>query len=158
VLAFLNHHLTRKQIEASFVTATLLFYCPRQHTLSYATAGHPPPLLRPATNPDALRKLDAVGSLPLGILPEVTYDTADVTLQPGDTVVLYTDGITEAFDPQQRMFGLAGIEAALTACTGEPTCAITHITEALRRHEAGVQPGDDQTLLVMQRTGEDTGV
>ena len=60
------------------------------------------------------------------------------------------DIITEAVAPAGRMFGIEGIEHSLTECTGEPQCAIEHITSILKNHEANVRPTDDQTLVVMR--------
>jgi serine phosphatase RsbU (regulator of sigma subunit) len=64
--------------------------------------------------------------------------------------VLYTDGITESMSPEGVMFGVEGIERALECCSGEPTCVPDSVTTALRDHEAGVRPGDDQTLVALR--------
>ena len=71
-------------------------------------------------------------------------------LDRGQTLVMYTDGIVEALNPQREMFGLEGIERALTKCSGEADCVINSITTALKEHEAGVRPGDDQTLVAIR--------
>jgi sigma-B regulation protein RsbU (phosphoserine phosphatase) len=94
--------------------------------------------------------LDRVGGVPLGILANVVYEQATITLDPGQTLLFYTDGITEALSPEGTMFGIHGIENSLTECTGEPDCAIEHITSTLRHHEENVRPTDDQTLVVMR--------
>ena len=91
-----------------------------------------------------------IGSLPLGIEPDVRYEQSTIGLDSGQTVVFYTDGITEAVSPEGRSFGVRGIERSLTECTGEPQCAIDHITSTLRHHEKNVRPSDDQTLVVMR--------
>ena len=63
---------------------------------------------------------------------------------------MYTDGITEAMNSKREMFGLEGIERALHECSGEPACVVQSITTALRAHEAGVRPGDDQTIVAVK--------
>ena len=104
------------------------------------------------TRPDdgwQMSRLDSVGGVPLGIIDDVPYETASIDLTPGQTLVLYTDGITEARCPEGHMFGIEGIERSLTTCTGEPDCVIHHITDALKDHERTVRPDDDQTIVVM---------
>ena len=81
---------------------------------------------------------------------DVIYETDTLQLHPGQSLVFYSDGITEALSPAGKMFGVAGIERSLIECTGEPDCAIQHITESMRKHEAGVRPNDDQTIVVMK--------
>jgi len=152
MLAYLNRHLSGKQIESSFVTAFLAFYCPKSHTITYARAGHNPPILRPRNGANVpMRDLGDVGGLPLGILPDETYEESAFVLEPNYTLVLYTDGITEAMNDSSDEFGIGGIEQSLVDCSGEPQCAIGHITQSLRQHESGMRPKDDQTILAIQR-------
>jgi len=94
--------------------------------------------------------LDAVGEVPLGIVEDVRYSESSVTLHPGQTLILYTDGITEAKRPGGEMFGVEGIERSLIHCSGAPECAISHISDALKGHQMEVRPNDDQTVVVMQ--------
>jgi sigma-B regulation protein RsbU (phosphoserine phosphatase) len=150
VMRHANDHLTSKGIESSYVTALFAIYDPPTQRLTYARAGHPPPLLKDPGPDSAIRRLDEVGSVPLGLLPDVEFENATVTLAPGQTLVLYTDGITEAMSPDRTMFGVEGIETALEHCTGAPDCVQTSVTEALLRHEAGVRPSDDQTIVALR--------
>ena len=100
--------------------------------------------------PVTLERLETVGGMPLGVMYGVEYENQAVELQPGQTLVYYSDGITEALSPKGRMFGVQGIERSLTECTGEPDCVINHITDTLKEHEKGVRPNDDQTIVVMR--------
>lgn len=157
---YLNRHLCAKRIEDAFVTAWGGIYDPATGRFEYGCAGHPPPLVRhtepaPGTEPGCVTilPLDQTGGLPLGILPDEAYATATATLEPGDTLVMYTDGITEARAPGGDFFGTSGIVEALTQCSGSPGCAIDTIGNAMRTHEAGARPQDDQTLVVMRRNG-----
>jgi sigma-B regulation protein RsbU (phosphoserine phosphatase) len=148
LLKHVNTHLSAKRIESSFVTAFLAIYDPSQRTLTYSRAGHDPPLLK--TRGSAIQRLDQIGGIPLGILPDVDYEEATITLQSGQTLVLYTDGITEARSPKGEMFSITGMEKALTTCTGEADCTVETITRSLLQHEGGVRPTDDQTLLAIE--------
>ncbi|MHC5023241.1 MAG: PP2C family protein-serine/threonine phosphatase [Planctomycetota bacterium] len=151
VLDHANQHLQAKKIENSFVTALLCIYDPPTKRLTYARAGHTPPVLMTKTGDGMhMDRLDGAGGVPLGILPDVTYEETSTQLTGGQTLVLYTDGVTEAFSPDGRMFGVEGIERSLTECTGEPDCVIDHVLQALQAHEAGTRPSDDQTLVVMR--------
>lgn len=153
VLAHVNRHLSEKRIESSFVTAFFAVYDPPTRRLTYARAGHNPPLLKQPGDGGRVSPLDHVGGIPLGVLSDTTYDDHAMTLDDGQTLVLYTDGITDAACPDGRMFGIAGLERALTACTGEPDCVVGSITSALTEHEDCIQPNDDQTLVAMRITG-----
>lgn len=152
VLRHLNSHLCDKRIEGTFVTAFLAIYDPRSRKLDYARAGHNPPLLKNAGAGGAVRRLDDVGGVPLGVMPDVEYEQATIMLNAGQSLVLYTDGITEAMNPRRTMFGIEGIERALVQCTGEPECVVSSVGSALQEHEAGVRPSDDQTLVIARVT------
>lgn len=150
LLRHANVHLAAKRIEQSFVTAFAAIFDPRTRRLTYSRAGHEPPLVKNAGSGGATFRLDEVGDVPLGVLDSVDYEVGEVQLEVGQTLVLYTDGITEARDPAGRFFGTEGIERALVECTGEPQCVIGSITGALKAHEAGRRPADDQTIVAMK--------
>jgi len=150
VLRYANRHLFSKKMEGTFVTAFLGSLDTEHHTFTYANAGHPPPLLKNSGPGGTVKRLDSVGGIPLGILDHVEFDDATIQLHPGQTLVLYTDGINEAMNPQGDMFGIAGIEKALEDCTGEPACVVHSITTALTEHQAGQRPSDDQTIVAVR--------
>ena len=147
---FANHHLHSKRIDGTFVTAFFAALDPKDHTLVYARAGHNPPLIKNAGSGGAVVRLDDVGGLPLGILEDASYEMGTRRLERGQTLVLYTDGITEAMNPKREMFGVEGIERALHECSGEPACVVNSIMTALRTHEAGTRPADDQTIVALK--------
>ncbi|MHC4126811.1 MAG: PP2C family protein-serine/threonine phosphatase [Planctomycetota bacterium] len=150
MLEHANQHLASKRIENSFVTAFLAVYDPTTRRLTYARAGHDPPLFRSAGTGASIRRLDDVGGAPLGVLSPMRYDEATVLLQPGQTLLLYTDGVTDARGPDGSMFGVGGIERALASCAGEPGRVVASIADPLSRHEGGIRPGDDQTIVAIR--------
>ena len=85
-----------------------------------------------------------------GVIDDVEFENATTTIMPGQTIVLYTDGISESFNPHREMFGVRGIERALHECSGEPACVVKSITESLKEHEAGERPSDDQTIVAVK--------
>lgn len=146
-LEFLNQKLFRRRIGNSFVTAFMGIYDPGTRTLRYANAGHPPPLIKDTLREHRMRFLDDIGGRPLGIFEEIGSDEGEVTLLPGETLVLFTDGITDARSPAGEFFGHDRIMSSLVDCNGQPACVIGSVTQALRRHEAGRRPRDDQTIV-----------
>ena len=142
VFEYLNKHLCAKRIFSTFVTAFTALYDPATRELRYSRAGHPPPLWRkPGSNGQVeVAELDAVGGLPLGIMAEETYEDAIITLEPGQTLTMYTDGIPETRSPDGSFFGIEGMVNALRACSGEADCAVDTIMQHTREHEAGEQP------------------
>lgn len=152
VLAYTNRRLIEARLENSFVTAFFAVYDPRSATLTYASSGHNAPLLKDGRT-GAVATLDGATTFPLGVLEAYEPRSARVTLRPRDTVVLYTDGITEAFDAERRMFGVEGLDRALTDCSGDPDCVISSVHAALYRHTGSLGRADDQTLVAMRYTG-----
>ena len=150
VLEHANVQLCAKRLDSSFVTALFAVYDPATRKLTYARAGHNPPILK---NGSKVRRLEKVGGYPLGIDPTLTLEENTITLEPGETIIFYTDGITEAMNHERTMFGTAGIERALADCTGKAQCTVDSIMTALRDFEASPEPLDDQTLVAMQVVG-----
>jgi sigma-B regulation protein RsbU (phosphoserine phosphatase) len=150
LLEYANCHLYAKRLEGTFVTAFLAVYDPKTRMLQYARAGHNPPLIKNTGSGGSVRRLDDVGGIPLGVMDDVSFETGQVQLERGQTIVLYTDGITEGMNHDRVMFGVEGIETALEQCSGEPACVINSVTTALRAHENGVRPADDQTIVAMK--------
>ncbi len=95
-----------------FTTAFLAEYDPVRRTVDYINAGHNNPILRRANG--QIERLD-VGGLPFGILPEAKYESATVTLAPGDWLVIFTDGVVEAENFRQEEFGEARLLTAIEA-------------------------------------------
>ena len=115
-------------------------------------AGHLPILIRRSDG-----SVDQIASsgLPLGILKAARYTESTARMDRGDLLVLYTDGITEAEDPDEEEFGvkrLVDLVASLTEVTADEAC--TKILEAVDDHTRGATLQDDTTLLIVERLGE----
>ncbi len=149
LLSHVNRRLVQSYTEDSgtFVTAFYGIFDPKQRTLTYACAGHNPPRLKRCRT-GAVRALDAVGGLPLGLFEEVQFDEATLRLIPGDQLVLYTDGITEATAPDGAQFGTERLDGSIGGCLATADGLIAGILADLERFTAGQPPADDQTLLV----------
>jgi phosphoserine phosphatase RsbU/P len=145
----LNRRLCRKRIEGSFVTAFLGFYEPSRARLQYASAGHPGPLLTSAADQKTLF-LTGAGGLPLGIDEGAAFDEMTLDLRSGQTLLLYTDGISEARSPDGIMFGAEGIEQSLRECRDSAGGAIDRLRGSLMAHQRSRRPDDDQTAVVIR--------
>jgi sigma-B regulation protein RsbU (phosphoserine phosphatase) len=149
LLAHVNERLARTYTGESgtFVTAFYGIFDPRSRTLTYASAGHNPPRLKRCAD-GSVASLDAAGGLPLGLFGDMSYDQAELRMVPGDQLVLYTDGITEAHDADGRMFGVERLDEAIANCTLTADGLVESILEALAAFTGGAPASDDRTLLV----------
>ncbi len=152
LLEEINRRLFARRIGNSFVTALAAVYDPKESRLEFAGAGHPPPILRPGATPADPRETDLDGGPPLGILDTVGSQRTTITLAPGDTILFYTDGISEAMSPQHKLFGTDRILDAVRAGPPTPQGILDAIDAALKAHIAGERPSDDQTILVLRRS------
>jgi sigma-B regulation protein RsbU (phosphoserine phosphatase) len=130
-----------------FVTAFYGIYDPVERRLSYSSAGHNPPQLKRCSQA-RVDSLEEVGGPPLGLFKDVKYAQANVMLRPGDLLVLYTDGVTEAMDREFKQFGLEALNGVLTRCDLRAEEMRDAILEALDRFTDGNAAHDDRTLLV----------
>lgn len=133
-----------------FVTAAYAIYNPRSHRLTYGSAGHPPTRLRRADG--AIESLDGARSLPLGILRDEPYHECTVELHRGDTVLFYTDGITEARAPDGQMFDVQRLDDALSGMEGTAEEMIQQLLATLSQFSADRPFTDDRTLLAARVT------
>jgi sigma-B regulation protein RsbU (phosphoserine phosphatase) len=116
--------------------------------LEFINAGHPSPILiRRGVAEEAFTE----GSYPVGLVPEAQYTAVCLKLVPGDTLVLFSDGVTEAADPDEQMFGTARLKQLLT---GQPECPLEQIQkcvlEAVENFARGAHQADDLTLLIVR--------
>jgi len=132
----------------AFVTAFYGVYDPAARTLTYSSAGHNPPRLRLGSTGEVIG-LDAARDLPLGIREMEEYRQATMSLSAGDVLVLYTDGITEAWSAEGRLFGTDRLDAALRGLGGRGAAEVVNgVLESVAGFAEGRAADDDRTLLV----------
>jgi serine phosphatase RsbU (regulator of sigma subunit) len=120
------------------------------HTLTYTNAGHNPPLL---VRPGGAVVYLETGGLPVGIAPSATYEEGTVTFEPGDVMVIYSDGFSESMNRQGEEFGaerLAAVAQKNLHC--RPSQLRDRIEEAITNFLAGAPAGDDMTMVIVKRT------
>jgi len=134
--------------------ATLFYaqYDPATHRLSYVNAGHCPPiLLRSAAKHGTVERLDQAGGTVVGLLPECAYEQAEVSLSPGDLLVIYTDGFSEAMNPNLEEWGEPRLIDPIAACNDLPAKnSITKIMQAADTFASGAPQSDDMTLVILR--------
>lgn len=150
VLATLNRQLCRTIPSARFVTACYAVLELRSGVVDYALAGHPPPLLLGAAEGD-LETLTTAAGPPLGVFEEAQFECRTTRLAPGDTLVFYTDGITEAQGVGGEMFGHDRLQQTLVDERRlAPGDMRDRLLAAIERHTGGIAPADDVTLIVLR--------
>ena len=151
VLARLNREMGRLLPAGWFVTACYAVLDPPTGSLEYSLAGHAPPVVMRART-GSPEDLPAAGGPLLGPFPGVTYASARTRLEPGDALVLYTDGLTEAEDAEGRLLGEEAVRSALGSVPGlEPGAILARMLDRVARHRAGAAASDDLTLLILGR-------
>ncbi len=153
-LEFLNERLFARRVGSEFVTAFFATYDPKTRLLTYANAGHQAPMLKTAGE-SKVQKLDQAGGIPLGVMDKVGSNQATVQLEPGQTVLMYTDGVTEAFDAAGKQFGDVALEAVFSGTRGGPEIVCDAISNAVKRHRAGTKANDDQTIIALEVRDEE---
>jgi sigma-B regulation protein RsbU (phosphoserine phosphatase) len=146
LIADVNRTLIRRAIQSRFVTVVYGLLSP-DGRLTYCNAGHNPPVLMTR---QGVRRLDT-GGLFLGLFPHATYEEESLQLQEGDTLVVFSDGVTEAADGAGEQFGEERLLPCLEAYrSSRPASLLDHILAAVRTFAAGAAQSDDVTALVLR--------
>jgi sigma-B regulation protein RsbU (phosphoserine phosphatase) len=147
-----NHLICAESTGGFFVT---LFYAqinPATGILAYVNAGHNPPLSY-RIGQDQLTKITRTG-IPLGIESETIFEQRQITLAPGDFLLLYTDGVPDATDADDQPFGMERLQALLLAHRRESADSImTALEQALHDFTGHTAPFDDITIVLVKRAG-----
>ncbi|HKH98686.1 MAG TPA: PP2C family protein-serine/threonine phosphatase [Candidatus Sulfotelmatobacter sp.] len=131
-----------------FTTAFLAEYDPVRRTLDYINAGHNNPILRRAAG--QIERLD-VGGLPYGIQPEVKYESATVTLAPGDWLIVFTDGLVEAENARQEEYGEPRVFGVIEAGkSAEPDELLKRLMAELDLFVGSTPQHDDVTCMLLK--------
>lgn len=150
LLGYVNEKLATHYIaDGNFVTAFYAIYDPAAMTLTYASAGHNPPRVKRCSD-GSMFVLDGAQSIPLGIMPGAMFEQTSVQLVRGDQVILYTDGITEAFSPEGDLFGTHRLDAVLADCGVDAQALIDGVLGSVAAFTRERPADDDRTLLVLK--------
>ncbi len=123
--------------------------------VQYSSAGHNPPLL---VHADGSAELLSARGLALGVVPEIVLHEAEVTLKPGDLLLAYTDGVTEALRADEAEFGVVGLQSTVTSLRkGAARDIVQGLVRALDRFVEGAPQFDDMTFVVLKRLAKERG-
>jgi phosphoserine phosphatase RsbU/P len=142
----LNHHLHQVTDESKFATFFYAEWNAAERSLSYVNAGHYAPVVLGSLCGRELSE----GGFPLGMFPSSEFQTGEVTLQPGDLLALYSDGLTEAVSKDGEDFGDSRLQAAIEKHADKTLAEVqAGVLDAVRKW-AGNELDDDMTLLMVR--------
>ena len=149
-VARLNERMMRMEVPEKFVTLAAVVLDPATHKVIVVNAGHPSPLLIRASGEVREVASHDVAGLPIGIADGIPYLSSEVRLEPGDRLLIFSDGVSESLDQSDKLFGTDGIKAAFARgatvhATGE------QLIQAVKRHAAGCDQNDDITAVCLGR-------
>ncbi len=148
VLERVNEHLCPDMPEKMFVTCLYGVLDPTSGILRFANAGHDLPYVQKA---DGVIELRARG-MPLGLMPGMSYEEKETTLEPGDSVLLHSDGVLEAHDPERDMFGAPRLKETMARSPGGRE-VIDHVLSDLAAFTGpNAEQEDDITMVTLQRS------
>jgi phosphoserine phosphatase RsbU/P len=152
LVARLNVQISRHSPGSRFITLFYGLYNPSDGTLYYVNAGHLPPLLKHRDG-----RLERIGpehgGLALGMFEQATYETRQLTIEPGDLFLLFSDGLTEAEDRNGQPFEERGIEAVIAQRQdADPQALGRALLAAVEAHAGDMRLADDLTALILKRT------
>jgi serine phosphatase RsbU (regulator of sigma subunit)/anti-sigma regulatory factor (Ser/Thr protein kinase) len=148
VLERVNEHLCPDMPEKMFVTCLYGVLDPASGLLRFANAGHDLPYVQTGKGVIELR----ARGMPLGLMPGMTYEEKETTLQPGDSVLLHSDGVLEAHDPERDMFGAPRLKETMARAPGGRQL-IDHVLSDLADFTgADAEQEDDITMVTLQRS------
>ena len=153
VLSEVNDLLNETNDAAMFVTVFYGVYDPASRVLTFSNGGHNPPLVVHADGTS--EELDLTGGIALGAIPQFEYGQASVQLSPGDMVVFFTDGVTEAINPRNDEFGLEAVQALFEdGATRSAQEAAEMILKAVREFAGEAPQFDDLTCMILRVADE----
>jgi phosphoserine phosphatase RsbU/P len=159
-LAFVNTMLSADNPQTLFATCFYAVVDTRSGEVAFCNAGHPPPLiLRQGQNVDAIRDVSGVA---LGVMEDLEYDTGTFTIAPNDTIVLYTDGVTEAQDVSETLYDEPRLIQTLRGLGAiHPEQVIATVQHSVEAFVGDAPQFDDITMLSLRFdrvSGHDGGI
>lgn len=152
-VTLINNQMCAKSVEGRFVTFVLTILDTRNHRMSCVNAGHMSPMIRKVDGSIEEFSDDSVG-VPIGVMEGFPFDVSERGLAPGEQVVLYTDGVSEAMNPASELYGMPRLRELVHSASGSAEMIGKTIREDVRKHAAGRPQNDDITLMVFGRNPE----
>ena len=150
VLSALNTEIAKQGIGHRFITFVLLVLEPQTHELTIANAGHMPPIIRSAEGKAASIGQDVSG-MPLGISQNQDYQELQISMEPGMAIVVYTDGLTDAMNPANELFGRPRLEQFIATASAPAEELVKATVKEVDRFCGARLQGDDLCLVCVRR-------
>lgn len=151
VLTSVNQRILEDTTAQQFVTVFYAVLDPATGSFVFANAGHSPPIVFNSLSGEILQRLEHTGK-PLGLFEDEVWERGEIELSPGDVVVIYTDGVSEAQNEHQEFFDESGLVASVKRHLGAPAGDITHgILANVEEFTAGAPQVDDIGIAVLMR-------
>ena len=151
ILRQVNATLSEDTESSMFVTLFIGMLNPQTGDLRFSNAGHNPPLILSANG--ECRFLALPDGLVLGVMADVEYRDDTVHLEPGDMIVTYTDGVTEAMNRERVLYSEPRLQQKLATLAGrEVKDTVSEIVASVRVHAAGAPQSDDIAVLAVRRS------
>ncbi|MBV8241684.1 MAG: SpoIIE family protein phosphatase [Hyphomicrobiales bacterium] len=150
IIGRVNRELCQNNGDMMFVTLFFAMLRPGSGDLEFCNAGHNAPY---RLNGQGLEVIEGAKGIILGVRPDAVYTTGRTSLAPGESIYVFTDGVTEAADQQGELFAEARLEAVLRAAGGCSTAAeiVTSVADAVRGFVGNALASDDITMLAVRR-------
>jgi serine phosphatase RsbU (regulator of sigma subunit) len=148
LLTQVNQALCKQDMDMQFVTSFYAVLDPVNASLKYAIAGHPPPFLRKASG--QVEKLAGKG-IAMGVNLEAIYEDISLDLAPGDSLVAFTDGVTDANSPSNESYDMVQLRRAIGLAPAHPEALLEHLQSTLVDWVKESPNYDDITLLAIGR-------
>ena len=154
VLEEVNNLLCEDNESAMFVTLVYAVFDPSTRKLTFANGGHNTPVL--IDGGGNATRLPLTGGVALGLVPGLKYEQSSITLSPGDNVVLYTDGVTEAMNEDEEEFGMARLEGLFSESSPSGARVVNdRIFDAVMEFAGDASQSDDITCMTLRAGGRD---
>ena len=150
IVTRVNRELCQDNNDMMSVTMFFAVLAPATGEMTYCNAGHNPPYRLGVATLAAID--DAKGSI-LGVIPDAGYETGRLSLEPGETIYLFTDGVTEANNAADELFAEARLEAVLRGVAGQTSAEVVKsVSAAVREFVGSGLPSDDITMMAVRRS------
>ena len=150
----LNGLVHEANIPNIFVTAVAAVLDPHRHTVTLVNAGHPLPLLYRRTSATVAEPVGSDRSgFPLGVIADHNYSASEISLEPDDVLLAFTDGVTEAMDGKQRQLQVEGVRAAVHGGNFSPKTLGQHVVDTIKGFTSNGPQTDDISVISFGRHG-----
>jgi len=149
IMALTNDFIARTHGRSNmFATIFFAILDPATGSMTWVNGGHEPPALRRRTG--AVERLMPTGPA-VGAMPEMEFTAKTTQLGPGDILLAFTDGASEARSPSGGFYGEDSLVGLLEAAPADVGALLARVVAGVRSHEGGTEPGDDLTLVALRR-------